>query len=40
MLWFFHAYHARPARLPSIRLGRPLSLPEPSNAGLFEWLDE
>ena len=28
-----------PAALPSIRLGRPLDLREPSNAALFELLD-
>jgi hypothetical protein len=26
--------------LPSIKLGRPLNLPRPSNAALFELLDE
>lgn len=31
---------AAPAPLPSIRLGRPLKLPRPSNAALFELLDE
>ncbi len=29
-----------PGALPSIRLGRPLSLARPSNAALFELLDE
>ncbi|MEP6740755.1 MAG: hypothetical protein ABJA61_10275 [Caldimonas sp.] len=29
-----------PAALPSIRLGRPLNLPRPSNAALFELLDD
>ena len=29
-----------PATLPSIRLGRRLNLPRPSNAALFELLDE
>lgn len=28
------------AGLPSIKLGRPLNLPHPSNAALFELLDE
>ena len=28
------------AALPSIRLGRPLNLPRPSNAALFELLDD
>lgn len=28
------------AKLPSIRLGRSLNLPHPSNAALFELLDE
>lgn len=28
------------AALPSIRLDRPLNLPHPSNAALFELLDE
>ncbi len=31
---------ARPSTLPSIRLGRPLNLPHPSNAALFELLDD
>jgi plasmid stability protein len=31
---------ARAAALPSIRLGRPLNLEHPSNAALFELLDE
>ena len=26
--------------LPTIRLGRPLNLPQPSNAALFELLDD
>lgn len=29
-----------PAALPSIRLGRPLNLPHPSNAALFDLLDD
>lgn len=29
-----------PAVLPSIRLGRPLNLPHPSNAALFDLLDD
>ena len=29
-----------PAALPSIRLGRPLNLARPSNAALFELLDD
>ena len=29
-----------PAGLPSIRLGSPLNLPRPSNAALFELLDD
>ena len=29
-----------PAGLPSIRLGSPLNLPQPSNAALFELLDD
>lgn len=28
------------AKLPSIKLGKPLNLPRPSNAALFELLDE
>lgn len=31
---------ARPPALPSIRLGRPLNLVQPSNAALFELLDD
>jgi plasmid stability protein len=31
---------ANPAALPTIRLGRPLSLQRPSNAALFELLDD
>lgn len=31
---------ARPPTLPSIRLGRPLNLAQPSNAALFELLDD
>ena len=31
---------AGPPALPSIRLGRPLNLTAPSNAALFELLDE
>lgn len=34
------ASSADPAALPSIRLGRPLNLPNPSNAALFELLDD
>ncbi len=34
------AHSANPATLPSIRLGRQLNLPRPSNASLFELLDE
>ena len=29
-----------PAGLPSVRLGRPLNLPHPSNAALFDLLDD
>jgi hypothetical protein len=29
-----------PAEVPTIRLGRPLNLPRPSNAALFELLDD
>jgi hypothetical protein len=28
------------AKLPTVRLGRPMNLPRPSNAALFELLDE
>ena len=31
---------ATPAPLPSVRLGRPLNLEHPSNAALFEVLDD
>jgi hypothetical protein len=31
---------ASPVSLPSIRLGRPLNLSHPSNAALFEVLDD
>ena len=34
------ALSAASAGLPSIRLGRPLNLPHPSNAALFELLDD
>ena len=34
------ARSAASAGLPSIRLGRPLNLPHPSNAALFELLDD
>ena len=33
-------YPPAPAGLPSIRLGSPLNLPRPSNAALFELLDD
>ena len=28
------------SKLPTVRLGKPLNLPRPSNAALFELLDE
>ena len=31
---------ATPAALPSVRLGRPMNLAHPSNAALFEVLDD
>jgi hypothetical protein len=33
-------YSATPVALPSVRLGRPMNLAHPSNAALFEVLDD
>ena len=33
-------HSATPAALPSVRLGRPMNLAHPSNAALFEVLDD